>query len=353
MADLTTATAPAAPAAPSTQAPAPAVAPESAQAKTHHSAQQPRAGDGKFTQPPPAPRRIKIADGVELDEEELVADYRGRVVDHEAHARLMKEVSEVRARLEANKDPLKALTRQQREEIAKRELSEFLERQKEAALPPEEREFRAWARAQAEENARHKEDAEKRANTERMVQVQADREYTVSVYRDTMKALGVPDDQDGVVAQQVMAFIYEAKKTGKEYPPETIALRVRRRMHGAASTWVTSGGAKGLLTNPKVVELLNGLKPEEHGQLLEALGPFMETARAYNLQRRGLTAIPGGQARAAPAVVGGVAAPATSLPVGREPRTNEEWLAWFQAGNQPSTPAQYQALQRLRTFDKL
>lgn len=352
MADLTVAT-PAAPAAPSAPAAAPAVAPEPAQAKTHHSAQQPRAVDGKFTQPPPGPRRIKIDDGVELDEEELVADYRGRVVDHEAHARLVKEVAEARAQLEAFKDPVKVLTPQQREAIAKREFAEFLERQKEAALPPEEREFRAWARAQAEENARHKEDAEKRANMERMAQVQADREHTVATYRGAMKALGVADDQNGVISQQVMAFMYEAKKAGKEYPPETIALHVRRRMQGAASTWVTSGGAKGLLTNPKVVELLNSLKPEEHGQLLEALGPFMETARAYNLQRRGLTAIPGGQSKAAPAVVGGVAAPAASLPVGREPRTNEEWLAWFQAGNQPNTPAQYQAQQRLRAIDKL
>jgi hypothetical protein len=265
----------------------------------------------------------------------------------------MKEVAEARAKLDAYKDPLKVLTRQQREEIAKKELAEFLERQEEAKLPPEERARREHYRALEAEHQRLKEENDKRANTERMAQAQADRAHTVSIYRGAMKALGVADDQNGVISQQVMAFMYEAKKAGKEYPPETIALHVRRRMQGAASTWVTSGGAKGLLTNPKVVEVLNSLKPEEHGQLLEALGPFMETARAYNLQRRGLTSIPGGQSRAAPAVVGGVAAPAASLPVGREPRTNEEWLAWFQAGNQPSTPSQYQAQQRLRAIDKL
>lgn len=355
--------APAAPTVPvATQAPA---APPASQGATvtpikppHHSAQQARAEDGKFAQPAPAsshaPRRIKVAEGVEMEEEELLADYNGRRVEHEAYERAVKERAELAARLEAYKEPHKALTPEQRMEIAKRELADYLAREEEAKLPPAEREQRARARAVAAENERLKEELQKREQGERQAKAQADREHTVGQYRATMKILGVPDDQNGVVSQQVIALMYEAKQKGLEYPPETLAYKVRQRMQGAAAGWVTAGGARGLLSHPGVVGILNSLKPEEHGELLEKLGPFMETARAYNLQRRGLTGAPPGQQPQAPAVVGpGGSAPVGELPVGRDPRTNPEWLAWFRAGNQPRTPAQYQAQQRLKSLDLL
>lgn len=351
--------APAAPAAPAPTAPAPAQPAAPAQGATvtpikppHHSAQQSRAEDGKFTPPPAAPRRIKVEEGVEMEEGELLADYKGRMVDHEAYNRLLREHQEARAKLDAFKDPLKALTPEQQDAIARARLQEFLERQEEAKLPPEEQQRRAQYRALEADRERLMAELEKRTQTEQQAQQQANREHTVSMYRATMGLLGAPDDKNGVVAQQVMAFMYEAKRDGKEYPPETIAHRVRQRMQNASASWVAVGGARGLLTNPKVVELLNGLKVDEHGALLDALGPFMETARAYNLQRRGLTAAPVGGA-ATPVVVGAQGGQVVDLPVGREPRTNPEWIAWFRAGNKPTTPAQFQAQHRLRSIDQL
>jgi hypothetical protein len=276
-----------------------------------------------------------VDEGVEMEEGELLADYKGRLVEHEAYQRLLKENAEARAKLDAYKEPARALTPEQRREIARQELRAFQQAEREAALPPEAREQLARDRAREAELAAREEAIAKREAADKQAKAQANREYTTHVYRATMKILGVPDDRDGIVSQQVLALMYEAKRDGKEYPPETLAHRVRQRMQGASASWVATGGAKGLLSNPKVVEILNNLNPEEHGALLEALGPFMETARAYNLQRRGLTAVPGGHPQGQPVIT----APTAST-TGSEPRTTQAWIAHFKGGAQPSTPAQ-------------
>lgn len=337
----------AAPAAPPSTAPAtsPAAPVDGGtvtQLRPHHAATQPRAEDGKFIPPPPpataAPRLLKVEEGLEMPEDELLADYRGRRVEYAAMLEQKKENDRLRAEAERWKEPTKALTPQQRKAIAERELQDFIRREEEAKLPPAEQERLARFRAIEEENARLKEDAEKRTHAERAAQADADRQHTVNLYRDTLKILGVPDsDKHGrpsnsVEAQLVAALIYKATtEHGVEYPPETLAHKVRQQMREAAKRYapdIAAGGPQALLSNPGVVATLNALNPAEHGPLLEKLAPFMEMARAYNLQRRGLAAVPAAAQPAAPVVTG----TAPTLVPGQEPRTTQDWVAYFKSG---------------------
>jgi hypothetical protein len=276
-----------------------------------------------------------VEEGLELPEEELIADYRGRRVEYSAMVEKEKELTRLRAEAERWKDPTKVLTPAQRKAIAEAELNAFVRREEEEKLPPEKRAELARIRAIEEENANLKEESEKRATAEKASQAQADREHTVGVYRNTLKLLGVADsDKSGqpinsVEAQLVAALMFNAKNQhGLEYPPETLALKVRQQMAAASQRYVTAGGARQLLSNPAVVALLNSLNPTEHAGLLEQLAPLVETMRAHNLQRRGLAAVPSAPQQGTPTVTGAVPV----LTPGQEPRTTQEWVAYFKAG---------------------
>lgn len=324
------------------QATAPAAQPQGATVtpiKAHHAATQPRAEDGKFTQPPAAtaspqgPRLIKVDDR-EVPEDELLADYKGRRVEYEAWEKTQREAAELRAQLERFKDPHKALTPEQRQEIARRELAEFLERQEEAKLPPEERARRQQVREAMAERDRLKQELESRQQQDEQAQLQADREYAATMVRATLKALG-EEERPGVAMREVAAELRSAALKGLTYPPETVALRVRQRLDGLAVERVSRMPPAVLVKNAALVKALNETTDPA---VLQALAPLIERGRMANLQKLG--AMPAAQQQ--PTV-----APAPLAP-GEQPRTDGQWAAHFNAGNQPKTPQEFNIFLRLR-----
>lgn len=320
--------------------PAPAAQPQGATVTPikppHHAATQPRADDGKFTAPPAAPaapRMIRLDDR-EVPEDELLADYKGRVVDHEAYLRAQQELRKLQGELERYKDPLKALTPEQQDAIARARLQEFLERQEEAKLPPEERARRQEMRAALAERDRLKEQLAERQQQEEQAQLQADRAHAVEMVRSTMKLLG-EEERPGVAMREVAAALRQAALQGKQYPPETIAHRVRQELDSTALVRVSKMPAGRLLQNPEFVKALNAI---EDPAALQALAPLIERGRMANLQRLGAT--PAAQQQ--PTVAAAPLAP------GQQPRTDAEWAAYFNAGHQPKDPREFNIYLKLR-----
>lgn len=300
----------------------------------HHAAAQPRAEDGKFTKPaaPPAPRLIRVDDR-DVPEDELLADYRGRRVEHEALTAAQREAAGLRAKLERFSDPLKALTEEQQDAIARARLQRFLEEQEEAKLPPEERARRHAVRKAIEERDALKKQLADRQQAEEQAQDEADRTHAVAMVRSTMKLLG-EEERPGVVMREVAAELRAAALQRTEYPPETVAHRVRQRLDTMAVDRVAKMPAAKLVQNPNLVKALN---ESADPAVLEALAPLIERGRAANLQRLG----------AAPATPQKPTTGPAPLPAGQNPRTDSEWAAHFKAGHEPKDPREYNIYLRL------
>lgn len=339
MPDAAPAQAPAAPTTTTSAAPTAATPPAAPQGatvtliKAHHSAQQPRADDGKFSTPPPAPQVVKV-DGRDVPLDELLVDYKGRVVDHGAYEEARKELARLKSEMERFKDPHAALTPEQRQEIARRELAAFLEQQEEAKLPPEERHRRAEVRAALAERDRLKGELQKREQSEQEAQQEADRQHAVLMVRESLKALG-EEERPGVAMREVAAELRAAAMQGKQYPPEVIAHRVRQRLDGESLRRVASMPVARVLANQEIVKALNAI---EDPQVLQALAPLIERGRLLNLQRLGAVPAGGPQPVAAP----------TPLQPGQQPKTDAEWAAHFNAGNRPQNPAEFNRYLALR-----
>lgn len=345
-------------------APAPA-APQSGATvtplKPHHSTAQPRE-EGRFAGPPkpgeqaappppplaPVPKEWDVGGYKTRDPDELAAIAAERVVDHTAFQRLQSEYQKLQQQAEAWKDPHRALTPQQRAEIARRELEEFYQREQEAKLPPEQRQILAERRALAAEAQRLRDELDKRRHDEEAAAHQQERAAIIADVRATLKILGADENRPSVLLREVLAAKRAAIAAGKNYPPEVIARQVQRAMDAEAMAHIgrlAKANPVALLANPAVVDALNAIRDPA---VLQALAPLIEWGRKANLERLGAAPppSPGAQAATAPSST-------PALPPGTMPRTDTEWQAWFRAGNKPESPEAFQAQQRLRAKDWL
>lgn len=289
----------------------------------HHSATQPREV-GKFAGPPvPEPKTWDLGGRKVTDPDEVYAFAREREVDAQAYAEARQETERLRAEVARWKEPSKALTREQREAIALQELQEHMRAQEEAKLPPEQRAFLQRQRELEAKLAKYEEEkagAEQRAQQEA---AQADRANVVDYMKAALAHLG-DTNGDPKLAREVLFETRRALVQGKQYPPDVLARQVQRRLDAEAARSVARLPVARVLAEPTFVDALNKL---EDPALLAKLGPLLERARLHNLQSLGAKP-------AAPHVA--TAAPA--LPPGQEPRTTEQWVAYFRNGGQRDTP---------------
>jgi hypothetical protein len=349
MADTTTAPA-AAPAPTATTQPAPgaSVTP----LKPHHSATQPRDDGKRFAGAPvpvepPKPKAWKLGDVEITDPDELYAVAAERYTDSTTLEQMQRELAEYRKQAERWKDPTKALTPQQKAAIARQQLEEFEQQEREARLPPEQRQFlqqqREFARQKQEfESARLREQQEREAQADIAV-----RNELVTTVRATLRALG-EEEANSVMFREVVA---EMRSTaGRNYPPEVLAARVSKRMEVESlrhAARLAKSRPAALAASRELVDALNAIDDPE---VLRRFAPLIERGRRMDFAR--LSAVPGGAAPAAAPPPQG-ATQQTPLPGNRGPVTNDEWVQWFQQGNRPQAPAEYQAQQRLRALGKL
>lgn len=311
------------PAAPTNQAPtSPATTPPQAsvQPKPHHSATQPRTEVGTFDKKPEAPQFLEL-DGKRLPMEEVKALLAERREDARAAQEERKELERLRQEAQRWQRPTEALTREQRIEIARRELAEYVQQQEEAKLPPEQRAFlqqkRDFERQQAEFR-RQQEEAQQRQH--QTVEQQHRQQATANV-QAALKHLGV-DESDSLALRLVVDEFWISSQHGKSYTPEVVARRVQRQLDGIATQRAAKIGPKALLGNPEFVTALNSL---DDASLLKALAPLGERLRALNLQSRGITQ------PAAPLPTNVI-----PLPQGQQPRTDTEWVSYFRTNGAPS-----------------
>lgn len=321
--------------------------------KTHHSAHQPREV-GKFAGPPqppeaPAaepqkPKAWKLGDVEITDPDELYAVASERVVDHSAFEAAQRELAELRRQAQQWKEPTRALTPAQKAQIAREQLEEFARQEQEAKLPPEQRDLLQQRREFQRQKAEFEAERQRELQTREQQQEQADREALVGGVRQVLRLLGA-DERPSVTTREVLAEMRQSLLQGKAYPPEVIARRVQLRLEQEGlrhAARVAKVRPTVFVSTPEIVEALNSLEDPE---VLQKLAPLIERGRRLNLERLGATP--------APPSPQSPPSPGAALPLGRPPRTDGEWVAWFRAGNAPSAPQEYQAQQRLRAAGKL
>lgn len=356
MSDAATTAPPAPVSAPAPAAPGATVTP----IKPHHSAAQPRE-EGRFAGPPKpgeqataapqppgqAPKEWDVGGYKTRDPDELAAIAAERVVDHDAFQRLQAGYQKLQQQAEAWKDPHRALTPQQRAEIARRELEEFYQREQEAKLPPEQRRILEERRALAAEAQKLREELDRRRHEDEAAAHQKEKAALVADVRAALRILGADENRPGPTVHLVLAAKRAAIAARKDYPPEVIARQVRAAMEAEATAHlgrIAKTNPAALLANPAVVEALNAIRDPA---ALQVLAPLIDFGRKANLERLGAAPPPSpGAQPTAPS------AP-PSLPPGTMPRTDTEWQAWFRAGNKPESPEAFQAMQRLRAKDWL
>lgn len=333
MADAVPVAAPVAPPAPAAQP----VAPAPDAGKPHHSATQPREV-GKFAGPPApaapaAPKSWKLGDREVTDPEELYAYAREREVDAQAYENARQEATRLKAEAERWKDPRKALTAEQQDQIARERLEEFLRQEEEAKLPPAERAARQRLREYEAKIAEYENEKQQRARQEQDQAATAERNEAVTYVKATLAHMG---DQNGDprLAQVVLNAARAALAAGKQYPPDVLARMVMRQMDADAAKAVAALPVERVLSEQRFIDGLNAI---EDPAIFEKLKPLLERARLHSLKGMGAAPIP----QPALAVV-------PALAQGQEPRTTEQWIAYFQAGGRRDTPALMAQWNRLR-----
>jgi hypothetical protein len=284
---------------------------------------QPRTEVGTFDKKggTPAPQVYEI-DGRKLTADDLRAALAERQEDERAFRAEREELSRLRQEQQRWKEPTRALTPEQRREIARLELLEFQRQQDEAKLPPEQRAFlqqkREFERQQAEFQRQREEQEQQALHAQQMEQ----RQQAAANVQAALKALGT-DENDSLAVRLVADEFWMASQQGKEYPPAVIARRVQRQLDAIASQRAVKLGPKALLGNAEFVSALNALDDEA---LLRALAPLGERLRTLNLQARGLTSTPPPQ----PSNV-------VPLPTGQQPRTDSDWIQHFRSTGAPDS----------------